>query len=28
LDLFGFALTEADMAAIAGLNRDEKHDWY
>lgn len=28
LDLFGFALTDADMAQIAALNRDEKHDWY
>lgn len=28
LDLFGFALTDAEMAAINALNRDEKHDWY
>ena len=28
LDLFDFELTEKEMAAIAQLNRDEKHDWY
>ena len=28
LDLFGFALPENEMAQIAALNRDEKHDWY
>lgn len=28
LDLFGFQLTDAEMAQIAALNRDEKHDWY
>ena len=28
LDLFGFELTEDEMAQIAALNRDEKHDWY
>ena len=28
LDLFGFELTEEEMAQIAALNRDEKHDWY
>lgn len=28
LDVFDFALTEADMQQIAALNRDEKHDWY
>lgn len=28
LDLFGFELTDAEMAQIAALNRDEKHDWY
>lgn len=28
LDLFGFALTDEEMAQIAALNRDEKHDWY
>lgn len=28
LDLFGFQLTEEEMAQIAALNRDEKHDWY
>ena len=28
LDLFGFALTDEEMAQISALNRDEKHDWY
>ena len=28
LDLFGFALTGKEMAAIAALDRGEKHDWY
>lgn len=28
LDLFGFDLTDEEMAQIAALNRDEKHDWY
>lgn len=28
LDLFDFALTEEEMAAIAALDRGEKHDWY
>ena len=28
LDLFGFELTEEEMAAIAALDRGEKHDWY
>jgi diketogulonate reductase-like aldo/keto reductase len=28
LDLFGFELTNAEMAAISALDRDEKHDWY
>ncbi len=28
LDLFGFELTDAEMALIAALNRNEKHDWY
>ena len=28
LDLFGFELTDEEMAQIAALNRDEKHDWY
>jgi len=28
LDLFGFALTEAEMQSIRGLDRNEKHDWY
>lgn len=26
--LYQFALTEEEMAAIAALNRNEKHDWY
>ena len=26
--LFGFELTDEEMAQIAALNRDEKHDWY
>ena len=28
LDLFGFELTDEEMAAISALDRDEKHDWY
>lgn len=28
LDLFGFALDEADMNQIKTLDRNEKHDWY
>ncbi|MBQ9068615.1 MAG: aldo/keto reductase, partial [Eggerthellaceae bacterium] len=28
LELFGFSLTEDEMAKINALNRDEKHDWY
>jgi diketogulonate reductase-like aldo/keto reductase len=28
LDLFGFALTDAEMAQIKTLDRNEKHDWY
>jgi diketogulonate reductase-like aldo/keto reductase len=28
LDLFGFELSEDEMAAIAALDRGEKHDWY
>ncbi len=28
LDLFGFSLTDAEMEAIAALDRGEKHDWY
>ncbi|MBO6159126.1 MAG: aldo/keto reductase [Firmicutes bacterium] len=28
LDLFSFELTEEEMAAIAALDRNEKHDWY
>ncbi|MCC8156490.1 MAG: aldo/keto reductase [Oscillospiraceae bacterium] len=28
LDLFGFELTDAEMAQINALNRNEKHDWY
>ena len=28
LDLFGFELTEEEVAAIRALDRGEKHDWY
>ena len=28
LDLFGFELTDEEMAAIRALDRNEKHDWY
>ena len=28
LDLFGFALTDAEMEQIGALDRNEKHDWY
>lgn len=28
IDIFNFVLTEEEMAAIAALNRNEKHDWY
>lgn len=28
LDLFGFSLTDEEMARIAALERNEKHDWY
>ena len=28
LDLLGFSLTDEEMAQIAALNRNEKHDWY
>ena len=28
LDLFAFELSAEEMARIAALNRDEKHDWY
>ena len=28
LDLFGFELTEEEMAATGALDRNEKHDWY
>lgn len=28
LDLFSFELTEDEMARIAALDRNEKHDWY
>ena len=28
LDLFGFELTEEEMARINALDRGEKHDWY
>lgn len=27
-DVYHFELSDAEMARIAGLNRDEKHDWY
>ena len=28
LDLYGFALSDEEMAQIAALDRNEKHDWY
>ena len=28
IDIFDFVLTDEEMAAIAALNRNEKHDWY
>ena len=28
LDIFGFSLTDEEMAMINGLDRGEKHDWY
>lgn len=28
LDLFGFSLTEEEMARMNALDRNEKHDWY
>lgn len=28
ITIFDFKLSEKEMAAIASLNRDEKHDWY
>ena len=28
LNLFGFELTDEEMAAISALDRNEKHDWY
>lgn len=28
LDVFGFELTDEEMATIQTLNRNEKHDWY
>ena len=28
LDLFGFELTDEEMAHIAALERGQKHDWY
>ena len=28
LTLFGFELTDEEMAQIAALERGEKHDWY
>ncbi len=27
-DIYGFELTEQEMAQIAALDRHEKHDWY
>lgn len=27
-DIYGFELTDEEMAAIAALDRNEKHDWY
>lgn len=28
MDLFGFSLSDDEMARIQGLDRNEKHDWY
>ena len=28
LDIFGFALSEDEMAQISELDRGEKHEWY
>ena len=28
ISIFDFALTDEEMAEIAALNRNEKHDWY
>ena len=28
IDIFDFQLTDEEMADIAALNRNEKHDWY
>ena len=28
IDIFDFVLTDEEMADIAALNRNEKHDWY
>jgi diketogulonate reductase-like aldo/keto reductase len=28
LDLFGFELSDEEMARINALDRNEKHDWY
>lgn len=28
ISVFGFSLTDAEMDAIAALDRNEKHDWY
>lgn len=28
LDIFGFELTDEEMAQIAELERGEKHEWY
>lgn len=27
-ELYGFTLTDEEMARINALNRNEKHDWY
>ena len=28
ISIFDFSLTDEEMAQIAALNRNEKHDWY
>ena len=28
INIFDFSLTDKEMAEIAALNRNEKHDWY
>ncbi len=27
-DIYGFSLTDGEMATIAALDRNEKHNWY